>query len=270
MGNLVGALLSWFVPGIADALVLDRERVMAGEFWRLFTHPWVHFSRPHLIVDFACLLGLGIVATRRGVFLDWRGVLRLLAVIGLTGMTCLVLDPRLDRLGGLSGLNVAFALWLGRVLWSRGDRLVAWVLLGGLGLKLVAEWAGWVTLVRFDEPGVEACVLSHWAAAAWGGVVCGLSSEGRVPPPGGMERSLNLQTSNPDPQQACTSGSVSLSESESFPDARIPFDASRNLPPLRGWFFNARFNPRLTPWATLCRCSAPRAWPLQARRADRG
>ena len=194
MGTLVGALLSWFVPGIADALVLDRERLMAGEFWRLFTHPWVHFSRPHLIVDFACLLGLGIVATRRGVFLDWRGVLRLLAVIGLTGVTCLVLDPRLDRLGGLSGLNVAFALWLGRVLWSRGDRLVAWVLLGGLAWKLVAEWEGWVTLVRFDEPGVEACVLSHWAAAAWGGVVCGLSSEGRVPPPGG--RGGEFESSN--------------------------------------------------------------------------
>jgi membrane associated rhomboid family serine protease len=170
VGTFVFALLPWFVPGIAEALVLDRERVMAGEFWRLFTHPWVHFSRPHLIVDLACLLGLGIVAARRGVLLDWRGVLRFLAVIGLTGVTCLLLDPRLDRLGGLSGVNVAFALWLGRVLWSRGDRLVALVLLGGLGLKLVAEWAGWVTLVRFDEPGVEASVLNHWAAAVCVGV----------------------------------------------------------------------------------------------------
>jgi hypothetical protein len=189
VGTFVFALLPWFVPGIAEALVLDRERVMAGEFWRLFTHPCVHFSRPHLVVDLACLLGLGIVAARRGVFLDWRGVLRLLAVIGLTGVTCLALDPRLDRLGGLSGLNVAFALWLGRGLWSRGDRVVAWVLLGGLGLKLMAEGAGWVTLVRFDEPGVEACVLSHWAAAVCVGVVCGLSSEGRVPPPGGRGES---------------------------------------------------------------------------------
>jgi membrane associated rhomboid family serine protease len=221
VGTFVFTLLPWFVPGIADVLVLDRERLMAGEFWRLFTHPWVHFSQTHLVVDLACILGLGIVAARRGVFLDWRGVLRFLAVIGLTGVTCLLLDPRLDRLGGLSGVNVAFAVWLGRGLWSRGDRLVAWVLLGGLGLKLVAEWAGWVTLVRFDEPGVEACFLSHWAAAAWGGLVCGLSSEDRVPPPGGGERSLNLQTSNPDPQQPCTSGSVSLSESESFPDAPI-------------------------------------------------
>jgi rhomboid family GlyGly-CTERM serine protease len=185
VGTFAFALLTWFVPGIAEALVLDRERVMAGEFWRLFTHPWVHFSRPHLAVDLACLLGLGIVAARRGLRLDWRGVLRFFAVIGLTGVTCLALDPRLDRLGGLSGVNVAFAVWLGRGLWSRGDRVVAWVLLGGLGLKLAAEQAGWVTFVRFDEPGVEACVLNHWAAVAWGGVACGLSSEGRVPPPGG-------------------------------------------------------------------------------------
>jgi membrane associated rhomboid family serine protease len=170
VGTFVFALLPWFVPGIAEALVLDRERLMAGEFWRLFTHPWVHFSRGHLLVDLACLLGLGIVAARRGLPLDWREALRFLAVIGLTGVTCLVLDPRLDRLGGLSGLNVAFAVWLGRGLWSRGDRVVASVLLGGLGLKLMAEGAGWVTLVRFDEPGVEACVLNHWAAATWGGV----------------------------------------------------------------------------------------------------
>ncbi len=178
VGTFVCALLPWFVPGIADALVLDRERLMAGEFWRLFTHPWVHFSIPHLIVDLACLLGLGIVAARKGLHLDWRWALRFLAVIGLTGVTCLLLDPRLDRLGGLSGVNVVFAVWLGRALWNRGDRWVALGLLGGLGLKLVAEWAGWATFVRFDEPGVEACVLSHWAAAAWGGVVYGLSSAG--------------------------------------------------------------------------------------------
>ena len=269
VGTFALALLPWFVPGIAEVLVLDRERVMAGEFWRLFTHPWVHFSRAHLVVDLACLLGLGIVAARRGLPLDWRGALRFFAVIGLTGVTCLALDPRLDRLGGLSGVNVAFAVWLGCGLWSRGDRVVAWVLLGGLGLKLAAEWAGWVTLVRFDEPGVEACVLSHWAAAAWGGWSVGFPLKAGCPHPAEWGRSLNLQTSNPDPQQACTSGSVSLSESESFPDAPIPFDASRNLSPLRGWFFNTRFNPRLTPWATLCRCSAPRARPLQARRAER-
>jgi membrane associated rhomboid family serine protease len=183
VGTVVFALLPWFVPGIAEALVLDRERVMAGEVWRLFTHPWVHFSMPHLAVDLACLLGLGIVAARRGLPLDWRGVLRFLAVIGLTGVTCLVLDPRLDRLGGLSGLNVAFAVWLGHALWNRGDRGVALGLLGGLALKLVAEAAGWVTFVRFDEPGVEACVLSHWAAAAWAGVVWGFPLKAGCPHP---------------------------------------------------------------------------------------
>jgi membrane associated rhomboid family serine protease len=160
-------LLAWFIPGVADVLVLDRERACSGELWRWFTHPWVHFSVGHWVVDLACFLGLAWLADRAGIQAGWRWVLGVIAVSALTGMTCLWLDPQLERLGGLSGLNVAMAVWIGGAAWRRGERTLAAALLGGLAIKLVGERLGAFGVVRFDQAGVESSHLSHWVAAAW-------------------------------------------------------------------------------------------------------
>jgi len=167
-GGSALVLLAWFVPGVADVLVLDRERACSSEIWRWFTHPCVHFSVGHWVVDLACFLGLAWVADRAGIRAGWRWILGALGVSGLTGSTCLWLDPRLDQLGGLSGLNVALAIWIGGAAWRRGERTLAAALLGGLAIKLVGERLGMFGMVRFDQAGVEPCHLSHWVAAAWG------------------------------------------------------------------------------------------------------
>lgn len=166
-GGVVLVLLVWFVPGVADVLVLDRQRVGSGELWRWFTHPWVHFSVGHGVVDLACFLGLAWLADRAGIQAGWRWVAGAIAVSGLTGMTCLWMDPQLERLGGLSGLNVAMAAWIGAAAWKRGERALAAALLGGLVVKLACERMAAFGVVRFDQAGVEPCHLSHWVAAAW-------------------------------------------------------------------------------------------------------
>lgn len=163
-GGVALVLLAWFHPAVADVLVLDRERACSGEMWRWFTHPWVHFSVGHWVVDLACFLGLAWFAHRMRVRVDWRWIVGSLAVSGLTGATCLWLDPRLDQLGGLSGLNVAMAIWIGSAACAKGERPLAVALLGGLAIKLVGERLGVFGMVRFDQAGVEPSHLSHWVA----------------------------------------------------------------------------------------------------------
>ena len=166
-GGVALVLLAWFVPGVADVLVLDRQRACSGELWRWFTHPWVHFSVGHWVVDLACFLGLAWLADRAGIQAGWRWVVGVSAGSALTGLTCRWVDPQLERLGGLSGLNVAMAVWIGGAAWKRGERTLAAALLGGLAIKLVGERMGAFGVVRFDQAGVEPSHLSHWVAAAW-------------------------------------------------------------------------------------------------------
>lgn len=190
-GGATLVLLAWFVPGVADVLVLDRERACSGEIWRWFTHPWVHFSVWHWVVDLACFLGLAWLADRAGIQAGWRWVVGAIGVSGLTGMTCLWLDPQLERLGGLSGLNVAMAVWIGGAAWKRGERALAVALLAGLAIKLVGERLGVFGMVRFDQAGVEPSHLSHWVAG-----VCAIG--------------LGFTESGPDRECTCSSPEVGL------------------------------------------------------------
>ncbi len=167
-GGLAGVvLLAWCVPGLSELLVLDRERIAGREFWRWFTYPWVHFSVAHLAVDLGCFAGLIGLAGRFGLRADWGWLVWLAAVAAGVGATSLVLDPRLDRLGGLSGVNVALGMRVGLMLWNRGERVVAAGLVLGLGLKLATESIGIGGLIQFGQVGVEAFQPSHWAGAVW-------------------------------------------------------------------------------------------------------
>jgi membrane associated rhomboid family serine protease len=52
---------AWVVaafPGWAGGLMYDRQAILDGELWRLFTGHWVHFSTSHLVCD---TLALGLV-----------------------------------------------------------------------------------------------------------------------------------------------------------------------------------------------------------------
>ncbi len=61
-GLLVAANLHLLGVPTAEALVFQGDRVVAGEFWRLLTHPFVHVSFYHLALDggafFLCCMTL--------------------------------------------------------------------------------------------------------------------------------------------------------------------------------------------------------------------
>jgi rhomboid family GlyGly-CTERM serine protease len=143
---VISGLLVYIMPGLAAPLLYDRTAILAGEWWRVVTGNWVHFSATHLSYD---LIALGLVGwmTERSGYPHF-GLLVMLSALGI-GMTLLVALPDMQFYGGLSGIatgaTVYYALWGlqegGLWRWMCGS-----VLLVSLG-KIILETVSGKTLL---------------------------------------------------------------------------------------------------------------------------
>jgi rhomboid family GlyGly-CTERM serine protease len=163
-----GALVVFFWPTLAAALVFDRERVLAGEWWRIVTGHFVHFSPSHLAWNLAVIVPAGIWAER--VAPTRTRVLFPLAA-ALIGGALLAFEPQLARYGGLSGIATGVVVLLAAVrLKQRATNPWFWRgVLALIALKIVAE-IGFASqlFARFANPDVRSVPLSHIAGAAAG------------------------------------------------------------------------------------------------------
>ena len=91
------------------SLEYSRHAILAGEWWRLVTGHWVHFSPQHFLYDTAAFGIAGWMIESRG----HRnfGWLCVLAVFVISG-TMLLCNPQLQMCGGLSGMAVAAVVFL--------------------------------------------------------------------------------------------------------------------------------------------------------------
>jgi rhomboid family GlyGly-CTERM serine protease len=99
---LVSCNLPLFLGGDTSALAFRADAVAAGQWWRIFTHPFAHVSWYHLLLDGAAFLALyaNLLAPTRGQ--------RLAAVASSAAGSLLLaicLSPDISRVGlcGLSG-----------------------------------------------------------------------------------------------------------------------------------------------------------------------
>jgi len=53
------SLITYAVPWLTDLFIYDRQHVLGGQLWRLFTAPFVHFSASHLIWNLLVFAGAG-------------------------------------------------------------------------------------------------------------------------------------------------------------------------------------------------------------------
>lgn len=98
------ALLAFVVPGLSRWLVYDREALLNGQCWRLWSWVFCHFSASHLGCDLIPLLIAGwLVEMQRCA--GYRGLW--LATPPVTGIVVLLLHPEMRFLGGLSGMTTA-------------------------------------------------------------------------------------------------------------------------------------------------------------------
>ncbi|MBE9552692.1 MAG: rhombosortase [Proteobacteria bacterium] len=104
-----GGLALALLPDAAHSLVYDRERVLAGEVWRLITGHAVHFSMSHALYNI-------VLFSVAGIWLERRNGLRYAWLIGLTALVgslyFLFFMPAMASYGGLSGVISAAVVYL--------------------------------------------------------------------------------------------------------------------------------------------------------------
>lgn len=166
------AIQAW--PGEAASLQFDRDRIPAGELWRVWTAHCVHFSWSHLGWNLAVLVPAGLWVERAAAR---RARLFYVVAPAVVAVVLLVFDPLLRRYAGLSALAVgALALLafthLGRSMGS--DRWFWWAVLAVLGAKIGLEFfLGESTWANFGDASIKSVPLAHVAGIASAALVHG-------------------------------------------------------------------------------------------------
>lgn len=167
------ACFVFFIPGAISLLQYDRDRVEAGELWRLLTSHWTHWSLEHLFWDtivFIILLGwsLRLNPIRTGIMLGASSVAIPLGIY--------LFQSELVYYRGLSGLDAALfagvAIHLARTVMKKGsplEQVLVPLLMAGLGFKIMFEaFTGQAIFVTHMAPDVVVVPLAHIIGAGIG------------------------------------------------------------------------------------------------------
>ena len=186
-------------PGILE---FDREALHRGELWRLLTGSFVHWSGGHLVLDLGAFLAVGLLFERS---LGRRYPAVLAGALAAVGVL-LLLDPRIERYRGLSGVAagqyaaaLAAEIVRGRDEWRRRRRgspglhvppglalPAAAALL--FALKVATEWGSGTLLLGTERLGDlgEPLPSAHLAGVI--GALGGAIAFRGAPAPAGTER----------------------------------------------------------------------------------
>jgi rhomboid family GlyGly-CTERM serine protease len=160
------AILLWLAPAAHPGLLYERTAILQGEWWRLWSGHWVHFSASHLGWNLAVLLGAGAWLERLQPGWLWRYIL---AGAPLVSAILILGEPAMQTYGGLSGLATGVVMLLALVQLGRNSRDRLWWagVIGLIALKLGFDATHPAPLFsRFGSPTVRVSVLAHVAGAA--------------------------------------------------------------------------------------------------------
>lgn len=171
----------WFLLGFAlpavgvalgpetwrHALLFDRDAILAGQVWRLWTGHWVHHSMSHLGWNLGALaVVVPWLADSRPAWLPryLPGAAPLISLVLLAGL------PDLHTYAGLSGLGTGVVVMLGWSLSRQGPTAVdrGWgrAMLGLVAAKLLFDLLHEGALLsRFDAATVRPVPLAHIVGA---------------------------------------------------------------------------------------------------------
>lgn len=136
---LAGAVLIYALPQLQPLLIYDREAILAGDVWRLFTGHWVHFSASHLGFNLTALAIAGLILENQR-SAGWPWVL--LFTPWMIGVGLLGCEPQMGFYGGLSGVATAAMVCLALDAFQQRSpvRWVGMVVLALMVAKVAFEW----------------------------------------------------------------------------------------------------------------------------------
>ena len=163
---VVAALVLFLWPAAAGALVYDRAAILEGQWWRILTAHWVHFTPTHLFWNLAVLIPAGIWAER-----IQPARTRCLYVVAplIIGGVLFLTEPMLQRYAGLSGVATAVLtlLAVAQLRMAESDRWFWRTVLVLIALKIGAEaMLASRMFGHVGDPAARAVALAHLAGVA--------------------------------------------------------------------------------------------------------
>jgi rhomboid family GlyGly-CTERM serine protease len=164
---VAGAFLIASAPALHAVLIYDRDKILAGELWRMFSGHWVHLSTRHLVLDVSAMAFIGYLIesknnTRFGI----------LCMVGpfLISAASLFAAPNMTRYYGLSSLAMAAWTFLAsRNLILRQSPLLSAVILVAAAAKIFFELSSATGFfVPSYNPQIRVAVTNHIAGAIIG------------------------------------------------------------------------------------------------------
>jgi rhomboid family GlyGly-CTERM serine protease len=123
-------------PAFRDALRFDRELIVAGESWRIFTGNFVHIGAGHLWLD---TLGLALLLLFfRDVFSPRDWTLATLTGVLAVGVGLWFLNPEVRSYVGISGV-LHTLLFAGLLLSFRHSPLINGIVFAAMAARLWSE-----------------------------------------------------------------------------------------------------------------------------------
>lgn len=159
-------------------LVWDRDRIAAGEVWRILSGQLVHGSVEHALINIAAGVLILVLPDGRASYGQWATAL---LVTGLSVGLGLSWAPWPDVYSGLSGALHGLLAWL--VCRCASRERAGWLLVGLLlAVKIAAEQIFGSDLGTRAAIGVPVAIDAHLFGAS-AGVVVGLLTRGQARAP---------------------------------------------------------------------------------------
>lgn len=153
-------------------LVFDPSTVAEGEWWRIFTWPFVHVSRYHLLIDGAAFLLLYVGLEER---LFMKRVLLVISAATGSLLLPIAIAPQINQIGlcGLSGVAHGLAAISAlEMLRHKSQKMIGSTLLIGLLLKVTWElWTGTAFLQGFHLGNIGQPIVATHAGGVIGGIL---------------------------------------------------------------------------------------------------
>lgn len=132
------SIIAYSFPWFSDLLVYDRQAILSGELWRLFTAPLVHFSASHMFWDIVVFGAAGLAIEATGFRCFWF-VCSFAAFIPC--FLFLLAFPAIESYGGLSGLATGAAVYfsLCSAYKSKKNRMMWLGILAFISIKIFIE-----------------------------------------------------------------------------------------------------------------------------------
>ena len=163
---LIGAALA--VIPMTSLLAFDRDAILGGELWRLWTGHLVHFSTRQLVIDMGSLFLVGCIAEKE-FGSRFTAVVLLLAMPAIS-LGLLLTEPGLTHYRGASGIAMVLALMAATTLWHQRPKLRTILAIIGLTLtcKSMLDAAGLLPQASNLPEGIQVAWSAHVLGAAIG------------------------------------------------------------------------------------------------------